>query len=77
MLPPRDLLVRAMTPPGQTGKVFGFVFVGFAVGSGITPLLFGWLLDNGRPELVFNTVAGFVFLSLCAIIAARHLSLKL
>jgi FSR family fosmidomycin resistance protein-like MFS transporter len=77
VLPPRDLMVRAMTPPGQTGKVFGFVFVGFAVGSGITPLLFGWLLDNGQPELVFTTVSGFVFLALCAVIAARHLSLKL
>ena len=77
VLPPRDLMVRAMTPPGQTGKVFGFVFVGFAVGSGITPLVFGWLLDNGMPELVFAMVAGFAFLALCAITAARRLSLRL
>ena len=77
VLPPRDLMVRAMTPPGQTGKVFGFVFVGFAVGSGITPLFFGWLLDNGQPELVFTAVAAFIFLALCAITAAQKLSLKL
>lgn len=77
VLPPRDLMVRAMTPPGQTGKVFGFVFVGFAVGSGITPLFFGWLLDTGRPELVFASVAIFVAVSLCAITAARKLALKL
>ena len=77
VLPPRDLMVRAMTPPGQTGKVFGFVFVGFAVGSGITPLLFGWLLDNGMPALVFASAALFMTLALCAIIAARKLSLKL
>ena len=73
VLPPRDLMVRAMTPPGQTGKVFGFVFVGFAV----TPLFFGWLLDTGRPELVFASVAVFVTVSLCAITAARKLALKL
>ena len=77
VLPPRDLMVRAMTPPGQTGKVFGFVFVGFAVGSGITPLFFGWLLDNGQPELVFSAVAAFIFLALCAITTAQKLSLKL
>lgn len=77
VLPPRDLMVREMTPPGQTGKVFGFVFVGFAVGSGLTPLLFGWLLDNGMPEMVFAAAALFMALALCAIMAARKLSLKL
>ncbi len=74
VLPPRDLMVREMTPPGQIGKVFGFVFVGFAVGSGITPLFFGWLLDSGMPEMVFVIAAFFMAIALCSIIAARKLS---
>jgi FSR family fosmidomycin resistance protein-like MFS transporter len=77
VLPPRDLMIREMTPPGQTGKVFGFVFVGFAVGSGLTPLLFGWLLDTGRPELVFALAAAFMTLALGTLIAARKLSQRL
>jgi FSR family fosmidomycin resistance protein-like MFS transporter len=77
VLPPRDLMVREMIPPGQTGKVFGFIFVGFAVGSGLTPLFFGWLLDTGRPELVFTMAATFMTLALGALIAARKLSQKL
>lgn len=77
VLPPRDLMVREMTPAGQTGKVFGFIFVGFAVGSGLTPLLFGWLLDQGLPALVFLCAATFMALALIAILTARKLSFRM
>ena len=51
--PSRDMLIRAMTPPGQIGKVFGFVSTGFNVGGILAPPLFGYLLDRGDPSLVF------------------------
>ncbi|MEM7404116.1 MAG: MFS transporter [Pseudomonadota bacterium] len=51
--PSRDMLIRKMTPPGQMGKVFGFVTSGFNAAGIITPPLFGWLLDRNEPELVF------------------------
>lgn len=54
--PSRDLIVRATTPPGSTGKVYGFVYSGLDVGSMATPVYFGWLLDGGRPSVVFYTV---------------------
>lgn len=54
--PSRDLIVRATTPPGSTGKVYGFVYSGLDVGSMVTPVYFGWLLDGGRPSAVFYTV---------------------
>jgi MFS family permease len=54
--PSRDLIVRATTPPGSTGKVYGFVYSGLDVGSMVTPVYFGWLLDGGRPSVVFYTV---------------------
>ena len=54
--PSRDLIVRATTPPGATGKVYGFVYSGLDVGSMLTPVFFGWLLDSGRPAMVFYTV---------------------
>jgi len=54
--PSRDLIVRASTPAGSTGKVYGFVYSGLDVGSMVTPVYFGWLLDSGQPSVVFYTV---------------------
>ena len=54
--PSRDMLVRAATPPGASGKVYGFVYSGLDLGSSLTPLLFGWLLDRG--ERVGEIVSG-------------------
>ena len=53
LAPSRDMLVRKMTPPGQIGKVFGFVTSGFNVAGMLTPPLFGYLLDHGAPSQVF------------------------
>lgn len=51
--PSRDLLVRSVTPPGATGKVFGFVSVGLDIGSIATPLLYGWIMDHGGPQWIY------------------------
>jgi len=51
--PSRDMLIRAMTPPGQMGKVFGFVSTGFNIGGIVAPPVFGWLLDQGSPTSVY------------------------
>lgn len=63
--PSRDMLIRSMTPPGQTGKVFGFVSTGFNVGGIIAPPIYGYLLDNSNPDTVFWMAA---FASLLAIL---------
>ena len=55
--PSRDILVRGATPPGATGKVFGFVYSGLDLGSSLGPLLFGWLMDGGQYRAVFFAVA--------------------
>jgi len=51
--PSRDMLVRAVTPPGAYGLVFGFVSVGFNIGASIAPIVYGYLMDNGAPRAVF------------------------
>ncbi len=51
--PSRDMLVRSATPPGATGKVFGFVYSGLDLGSALTPPMLGYFLDQGQPRLVF------------------------
>jgi len=55
--PSRDILVRGATPPGATGKVFGFVYSGLDLGSSLGPLLFGALMDGGKYRAVFVAVA--------------------
>jgi MFS transporter, FSR family, fosmidomycin resistance protein len=62
--PSRDMMVRAVTPAGSYGKVFGFVSVGFSIGGMIGPLIYGWLMDENAPRLVFLVVVAFTFLAL-------------
>ncbi len=76
VLPARDLMLRRITPPGSTGRVIGFVFVGLSVGGGLAPLLFGWTMDRGWPVLLFLGCGIFLALAfLCsfgAVLAARR-----
>jgi MFS family permease len=62
--PSRDMMVRAVTPPGSFGKVFGFVSTGFNLGGMLAPLLYGWLMDQGEPRAIFMIVVGFILLAL-------------
>jgi MFS family permease len=62
--PSRDMMVRAVTPPGSFGKVFGFVTTGFNLGGMTAPLLYGWLMDRGEPRAIFMIVVAFIFLAL-------------
>jgi len=62
--PSRDMMVRAVTPPGSFGKVFGFVTTGFNLGGMVSPLLFAWLMDRGEPRAIFMIVVAFIFLAL-------------
>jgi FSR family fosmidomycin resistance protein-like MFS transporter len=66
--PSRDLIVRASTPPGATGRVYGFVYAGLDVGSLATPVLYGWLLDHGMPQGVFYVVFGFSLLAIFTVL---------
>jgi MFS transporter, FSR family, fosmidomycin resistance protein len=57
IMPSRDMIVRAITPPGSFGKVFGFVTTGFNIGGIVSPLIFGAIMDRGAPRWVFVLVA--------------------
>jgi MFS transporter, FSR family, fosmidomycin resistance protein len=51
--PSRDMIVRSATPPGASGKVFGFVYSGLDIGSFLAPSAFGFLIESGRPAVIF------------------------
>ncbi len=69
--PSRDMMVRAVTPPGSFGKVFGFVSTGFNLGGMVAPLLYGWLMDRSEPRAIFLIVTGFILLALLTAITRR------
>jgi MFS family permease len=71
IMPSRDLIVRAVTPPGAFGVVFGFVSAGFNVAGMIAPLLYGWLMDQGEPRVIFICSAAFTALALTMANTAR------
>lgn len=64
--PSRDMLVRAATPQGSAGRVFGFVYSGLDLGSALMPVTLGLLVDAGR--------AGTVFLAVAVLMAATSLT---
>src|SRR5437016_3125967 len=68
---PRDVMVKDAAPPGQIGKVFGFVSAGLSLGGAIMPVPYGMLIDAGRPDLVLMVVAGLWLVSLFFVGSAR------
>jgi MFS transporter, FSR family, fosmidomycin resistance protein len=63
--PSRDMMIRSVTPPGEMGKVFGFVSIGYNIGGVVAPVVFGYLLDHADPGLLF-WIVGVISLSTVA-----------
>ncbi|MFC7541799.1 hypothetical protein ACFQU2_23160 [Siccirubricoccus deserti] len=64
-------MLKDACPPGQMGKVFGFVSSSLPLGSAIVPVPMGFLIDMGYPWLVLPVVAGLLGLSLLCAGGAR------
>ena len=65
--PSRDMLVRNAAPAGAAGRAFGIVSTGFNLGGIVSPLLFGWIMDQNSPQWVFG--ASVVFMMLTVLLA--------
>ena len=63
IVPSRDMLVRAASPRGSEGKVFGIVTTGFNIGGTVGPVLFGLFLGYGLPSMVFWSTVTFMLLT--------------
>jgi MFS transporter, FSR family, fosmidomycin resistance protein len=70
---PRDIMVKDAAPPGQIGKVFGFVSAGLALGGAIMPVPYGMLIDAGHADLLLVVVAVLWLVSLLFAGSARGL----
>ncbi len=58
--PSRDMLVRAAAPAGAAGRAFGLVSTGFNFSGILSPILFGWIMDQNMPHWVFGASAVFM-----------------
>ena len=70
--PSRDMIVRNATPPGASGRVYGFVYSGLDLGGTIAPVMVGALLDHGLPRVSFAVVALFLCLAIGTVLQVRR-----
>jgi MFS family permease len=75
--PSRDMLVRKSTVEqvgkGAFGRIYGLVYSGADVGLATAPLIFGMLMDAGKPRFVF---AGVSLALVVAIVAAQAIAIE-
>jgi MFS family permease len=69
--PSRDLLVRSATPPGATGRVFGFVYSGLDVGAALAPVTVGMMIDHGHPRWALWAVALLLLAAIGTAVSVR------
>ncbi len=69
--PSRDMIVRSITPPGATGRVFAFVSTGLNVGAAITPVAFGYMIDIGEVQAVFYIMAAIMLVGIATVGVTR------
>ena len=70
--PSRDMMVRNAAPPGAAGRAFGIASTGFNFGGIISPLLFGWIMEHGRPHWVFGVSVVFMVMTVILALATER-----
>lgn len=65
--PSRDLMIIKATPKGATGRVYGLVYSGLDVGFALSPLVFGFFMDQGWYSA---TLLGAALVLLLSVVAA-------
>ncbi len=70
--PSRDMIVRNATPPGASGRVYGFVYSGLDLGATLAPVSIGILLDHGAPRAVFAGIAVALLLAVSTVAQVRR-----
>ncbi|HLJ00712.1 MAG TPA: MFS transporter [Bradyrhizobium sp.] len=70
--PSRDMMVRNAAPAGAAGRAFGIVSTGFNLGGIVSPLLYGWIMDQNMPHGVFGTSVVFMVLTVVLALATER-----
>lgn len=70
--PARDMMVKAIMPPGAAGRLFAFMSMGRLLGATFAPIAIGLLMDNGGTAYLFWMLAGFALIGLLTLNAPRR-----
>lgn len=69
--PARDMMVRALAPKGTAGRAFAWASTGMSVGSSVSPILFGLMIDFGATAGFYWLVAAFNLVAILTVTSTR------
>ena len=55
-------------PQCGVGAAFGFVTLGYTIGQGCMPVVYGWFVDQGSGKAVFLIAAAFATLAVVTVL---------
>ena len=70
--PSRDMIIRAIATPETRGRIFGFVYSGYDLGSALVPLALAAMLDRGAVGWIAPTIAASYLVMIMVVMAVRY-----
>jgi FSR family fosmidomycin resistance protein-like MFS transporter len=70
--PSRDMIVRAIATPETRGRIFGFVYSGYDLGSALVPLVLAGILDRGQVGWIAPIIAASYLAMIAVVMAVRY-----
>lgn len=74
--PSRDMIIRAIATPETRGRIFGFVYSGYDLGSALVPLVLAAILDRGHVGWIAPAIAASYLAMIAVVIAVRYGSVR-
>jgi len=74
--PARDMIVRAIATPETRGRIFGFVYSGYDLGSALVPLALAAILDRGASTWIAPIIAASYLAMIAVVMAVRYTSVR-
>lgn len=74
--PSRDMIVRAIATPETRGRIFGFVYSGYDLGSALVPLALAAILDRGASTWIAPVIAASYLAMIIVVMAVRYASVR-
>ena len=70
--PSRDMIIRAIATPETRGRIFGFVYSGYDLGSALVPLALAAILDRGHVGWIAPVIAASYLAMIAVVMAVRY-----
>ncbi len=70
--PSRDMIIRAIATPETRGRIFGFVYSGYDLGSALVPLVLAAILDRGNAGWIAPMIAASYLAMIAVVMAVRY-----